>query len=282
MKELIEFLFFNFFKIDQIFLYKSQRFNFLIEKSKFINSSNSIDIQEGVNLMVPIGCSKPLIRIGGEGDGSYLVPDDLEKIDACFSPGTSLKKTFEDQLFKQYKIQSVLSDGSIDKKSLNLIEGYQVFQKKWVNDFNDKSTTTLQAWIDESNLSYSNNLLLQMDIEGSEYPSLLNTPNSCLKQFKIMVIEFHHLNRLDNERFLNQIFLPLMQKILLNFDCVHAHPNNCLPAVEMAGYKIPQVIELTFYRKDCNKGEKRVLIPHPNDIINCDSKPVLYLGEPWI
>ncbi len=33
--------------------------------------------------------------MGGENDGGYLVPDDLEGIEYCFSPGVSNIATFE-------------------------------------------------------------------------------------------------------------------------------------------------------------------------------------------
>ena len=39
-----------------------------------------------------------LIRIGGNSDGAYLVPDDLQGISCCFSPGVSDRKSFEDEL----------------------------------------------------------------------------------------------------------------------------------------------------------------------------------------
>src|SRR4051794_36195573 len=36
----------------------------------------------------------PLIRLGGEHDGGYLLPDDLDGIVACFSPGVSDEASF--------------------------------------------------------------------------------------------------------------------------------------------------------------------------------------------
>tara|TARA_Y100000991_G_scaffold54959_1_gene40146 strand:+ start:81 stop:941 length:861 start_codon:yes stop_codon:yes gene_type:complete len=281
-KSLFLFIFFKVLKLDAIFLYKNQIFNNLIERSNLIKESNYIDLINSIKLMVPIGCSRQLIRIGGDKDGAYLIPDDLDNIDACFSPGTSHKKLFEDHLANKYKIKSFLSDGSVKESSLDLIRNYQVFQKKWINDFDDKNTTTLSSWIEDMNHKNSKNLLLQMDIEGSEYNSLLYSSEACLKQFRILVIEFHDLYRLKNQRFLKQIFIPIMQRILNQFDCVHAHANNCLPFMKIANFDIPQVIELTFYRKDCNKGIKKKYIPHPKDIVNVPKNPKMVLGKPWI
>lgn len=280
-KSIFLFVFYRILKIDSLFLYKNQTFSNLIEKSNLIKESNLNDLIDSIYFMVPIGCSKQLIRIGGEKDGAYLVPDDLNFIDACFSPGTSYKKKFEDHLANIYKIKSFLSDGSIDESKLDLIDNYQFFQKKWIHDFEDKNTTTLSSWVKSTSYKNSKNLLLQMDIEGCEYNSLLNTSDSCFKQFRIMVIEFHDLYRLKNQRFLNQIFIPLMQRILNQFDCVHAHANNCLPFLKISNFNVPQVIELTFYRKDCNQGLKRVFIPHPDDIINIPKNPKMLLEKPW-
>ena len=57
-------------------------------------------------LLKPKASKTPLIRIGGDMDGSYLVPDDLDGIAACFSPGVNRIKYFEDFLTDRYGIQS--------------------------------------------------------------------------------------------------------------------------------------------------------------------------------
>jgi hypothetical protein len=45
--------------------------------------------------LYPMSTDKELIRLGPEGDGGYLVPDDLAEIEACFSPGVSVISGFE-------------------------------------------------------------------------------------------------------------------------------------------------------------------------------------------
>lgn len=59
-------------------------------------------MRQAIELMVPKGCSKELIRIGGSGDGAYLLPDDLTAIDACFLPGVSTLVNFELQLAEDF------------------------------------------------------------------------------------------------------------------------------------------------------------------------------------
>lgn len=52
-------------------------------------------LQEFLGAVRPKKTNHLLIRIGGEGDGGYLVPDDLGGINSCFSPGVSFVADFE-------------------------------------------------------------------------------------------------------------------------------------------------------------------------------------------
>ena len=282
MRQLVKVITQKILKLDLLFLYNIQRLNRFLDHSDHIQNSNPIDVEEALKLTVPVGCSKTLIRVGGNSDGAYLLPNDLAGIEACFSPGTSNIKAFEDELAESYQIRSFMTDGSVKSESLNLVKGYQYFQEKWINGFNDKNSMTLSSWIYNAKLVNSNNLLLQMDIEGAEYESIITTSESTLKQFRIIVIEFHNLDYLRNERFLNQRFVPVMRRILQNFDCVHAHPNNSSPLYNICGFEVPKTLELTFYRKDCNEGTKRKFIPHEKDIKNDPMQEQIHLGIPWI
>ena len=280
LKYLIIKLFYK-FKLDLLYFQKKDRFELVLENSQYSPISKNEDIVNAIKTIIPVGCNKELIRVGGDGDGAYLLPNDIYQIDACFSPGTSSHKFFEDDLANIYNVKSFLSDASVNESELDLIENMQFFQKKWIGDFNSKDTLTIEQWIKNCGHKNSNNLLLQMDIEGCEYSSIISIPEEQLKKFKIIVIEFHDLDRLIKARFLNHIFMPVMNKILEYFDCVHAHGNNNCGIVEMAEIKVPKVIELSFYRKDLNIGKKEKLIPHPLDILNVSSLPPLILDNIW-
>ena len=53
------------------------------------------DVQNLINALHPRTVAKGLIRLGPEGDGGYLIPNDLAGISACFSPGVSAVSGFE-------------------------------------------------------------------------------------------------------------------------------------------------------------------------------------------
>jgi len=233
-----------------------------------------------------------LVRVGGDRDGSYILPDDLSGVEACFSPGVNNFKHFEDQLSREYRMQCHLCDGSsdLDLFETPLIPGLQTFKKKWLAPSSNELSISLEEWIDEMCASPDSDLLLQMDIEGAEYAILESIDHEVLRRFRVLVLEFHGLHRAIYEpSVLFQICIPLFEKISRDYVCVHAHPNNCIPY----GHPIPgkqaclyELIELTFLRRDRfmlvpQSRYHAVNLPHPLDIVNFPSSPLLFLEPEW-
>lgn len=67
----------------------------------------------------PLATGHPLIRLGSQGDGCYLVLEDLESIAAYFSPGVDDRASFESSLI-QRGIPCYLDDGSVDRAPIAL------------------------------------------------------------------------------------------------------------------------------------------------------------------
>ena len=234
---------------------------------------------------VPHTCGHDLIRIGGSRDGAYLVPNDLEGISACFSPGVSNQKDFEDELADRYGIKSYMCDFTSDVEKLRtpLREGMQFFEKKWLSSEPSADALTLDDWVPRCT-GPDDDLLLQMDIEKAEYQVLLGVSEAILQRFRIVVIEFHVLQELVNSAFLEGVCKPVLLKLCKYFDCVHVHPNNNSRMVWDVGpsLKVPSLLELTFLRRDrCHRTADAAMVPHPLDILNVSSRPRIILGPPW-
>src|SRR5690606_27122638 len=84
---------------------------------------------------------------------------------------------------------------------------------------------SLDDWIRE--LAPDGDLLLQMDIEGAEYRTLLSVPDDTLARFRIIVIEVHWLAFIQSALVLDNVMAPFFRKLGRLFSVVHAHPNNC-------------------------------------------------------
>jgi hypothetical protein len=226
----------------------------------------------------PYGCAAPLIRIGGNGDGGYLIPDDLEGIEYCFSPGVNYTAQFEDELANR-NIHSFLADYSVEQPPIMRPEF--VFDRRFIGANDDGKFMTLAAWTHKYLPGYAGELLLQMDIEGGEYEVLLSTPLALLASFRIIVLELHWLDRLFDP-FAFGIMKACFEKLLSRFYVVHLHPNNCSGMSEHHGIEIPWVIEMTLYNRSRSEpGAHCHDFPHPLDADNCRGRPSFILPQCW-
>jgi hypothetical protein len=227
----------------------------------------------------PIDGGIKLIRLGGNNDGGYLVPDDLEGIKYSFSPGVSNIANFEHECLER-GIVSFLADYSVENPPLAL-EGCH-FLKKFVGAYNNDQFITLEKWVAESlPPGFREDMILQMDIEGAEYETLLATPISVLERFRILVIEFHHFHNLDNKEYYNLVNATI-EKINEYFEPVHLHINNYEGVTNVNGVLMPSVIEMTYLRKDRVKGNKKLsVLPHQLDQPNNPAREDVALPENW-
>ena len=235
------------------------------------------ELQSLLNKLKPISCGKELIRLGPEGDGGYLVPDDLAGIKACFSPGVGRISGFEWDCANM-GMNVFLADKSVEKQP----ESHELFQytKKYIGVTTNDDFMTLDDWVASSIPESQDELLLQIDIEGSEYEVFLGASDQLLKRFRIIVAEFHQLDQLWNKPFFN-LTSRVFYKLLQTHSCVHNHPNNCCDSVKNGSIEIPLVTELTFLRNDrVNNSSFINTFPHPLDCDN-SGKPPLYLPKCW-
>lgn len=225
----------------------------------------------------PVATNRPLIRIGGDGDGGYLVPDDLEGIGACFSPGVADTATFETELAAR-GIPCFMADYSVDAPPVR--NPLFHFEKKFLGPAEDGIYMTLENWVRKSGVG-SADLLLQMDIEGAEYGVLFDTSAETLRRFRIIAIEFHGLHALCDKFGFDLINLSFM-KLLKDFEVVHIHPNNRAAPVRLGPYGIPPLLEITFLRKDRIASKMPVdRFPHPLDRISYAAWADVPLPECW-
>jgi hypothetical protein len=234
------------------------------------------ELQEFIKSIRPVKTKFNLIRVGGANDGGYLVPNDLEGIEACFSPGVDVTASFEVDLCKR-GIGSHLADASVDEPPSGFTP--LSFTKKYLAGVNDDVNMTLRDWVHSKNPT--GDLLLQMDIEGSEYTTIIATPQGILNKFRIIVIEIH-----DTNTWFNPIAWETVQtffaKLTKDHYVVHNHPNNNCGQVSADGLLLPRVFELTLIRKDrCEPLGYCDEFPHPLDAPNVLDKDNLVLPEGW-
>jgi hypothetical protein len=230
-----------------------------------------------IRALRPLDSGVPLVRLGPDGDGGYLVPNDLAGIDYAFSPGVSNESGFEAALANR-GARIFLADFSVDRPAQE--HPQFAFTKKFVGCVSNDMYITLDEWKSSNLPDHGGDLLLQMDIEGAEYETLMSASPALLAQFRIMVIEFHYLQDLWN-RPVFELASWVFRKLLQTHSVVHIHPNNCCGSVKSRGLEIPRIAEFTFYRNDRLRQQTYAqTFPHSLDRDNT-RKPTLPLPAYW-
>lgn len=226
----------------------------------------------------PLTTECELIRLGPSGDGGYLVPNDLSGLLACFSPGVSHVSLFEQDCADR-GLRVFLADKSV-KKPRQEHELFH-FTRKHVGAVAGQEVMTLDDWVATSLPGSRGELLLQMDIEGSEYETLLAASPALLERFRILVVEFHHLEKLSSEPFFG-LARRVFEKLLVSHQVVHLHPNNFCGSEQRGGLEIPRVLEITWLRRDRVLNPRPATsFPHPLDADNDPGQPPLPLPRCW-
>jgi hypothetical protein len=243
-----------------------------------LDESGFENVKMLINKLQPFQTNFPLRRLGLDRDGGYLVPDDLEGISACFSAGVGNTYHFEKACF-DLGMEIFMVDKSA-KRPEKIPADYH-FLSKFIGPFDDADFITLDSWVNEYLSDKQSDLLLQMDIESAEYISLLSLSDALLQQFRVIVIEFHSLQKLWEFEFF-QMAKAVFEKLLLHHTCVHIHPNNYALPYELKGVAIPPVLEFTFLRNDrITQKSPATDFPHPLDFKNVKRLEDYALPEVW-
>jgi hypothetical protein len=240
--------------------------------------TDTVALVDLMRRLSPRDCGFDLVRVGSERDGGYLVPDDLKGIEYCFSPGVNTSADFESQL-ADLGIKSFLADYSVISPPVHRPEF--TFDRMFLGPFDKENWFTLSSWKNKYLKDYRGDLILQMDIEGFEYETILTTPMELLRQFRIVIIEFHGLDRLFDSFVFGRLS-SCFDKLLEAFCVVHIHPNNSGETILRGEIEIPEMMEFTFLNRSRVKAMTPAFqFPHPLDRDNSFTARPLVLANCW-
>lgn len=222
------------------------------------------------------------IRIGSDNDGGYIIVDLPTKYDCFISCGVNDDINFEEQFISKYGVTCEAFDGTISNipKHVNNL----IFNNINIGIDNTDKTSNLKYLIDKFT-----NIMLKMDIETFEFRWIDILTKEDLNKFKQIVIEFHF--PFDDYSLPNHDIptssdfkMNILKKISETHYLIHFHPNTAVGTKMYQNYKVPNVFECTYIRKDCqnNIGYNNITIPHPLDMKNRVGDNEIYLsGYPF-
>lgn len=223
---------------------------FVLEQKSYIicKSTQEKDLAELISYLEPKATNIPLKRIGGVGDGAYLLPEDFQGIALCLSPGSNQQWAFERDIFDRYEIPSAIMDRA-ENMPHDLYPEIK-FTDSWLGTHDNSQFTSISTWLSRLNLDHESELMLQMDIEGAEYENILAMPLEILNRFRIMVIEFHYSHRYTNGELFQEFYSKVFSRLKENHEVVHFHANNSCGDWNFRDFSLPIVFELTLLRRD--------------------------------
>ena len=176
-------------------------------------------------------------RFGRDHDGGYVMVDDLTSNDFLISMGIANDVSFEQDLSALIK-GSHMYDFSISNLPSTVPNG-SLFREKVGADSRHIF----------SKVRPGTDIILKVDIEGSEWELFRRLPSSDLLRCRQIVMEIHWA--IVNP-YISAPNMPVevLEKLSDTHQLVVAHPNNYGSIVMVDGVRVPQVIELTWLRRE--------------------------------
>ena len=132
------------------------------------------------------------VRCGSHNDGGYVFAELNGEYDCYISAGISNEESFSRDFINKYNMNEYNCfgfDGTINNYPYQYTNKIS-FIKKNINSFNDNNNSNLSFLINKYN-----NIFLKIDIEGGEYPWLLQIDETQLEKFKQIVFTIPRINR---------------------------------------------------------------------------------------
>jgi hypothetical protein len=210
---------------------------------------------------------EPIQRIGGLGDGSYVLAGNHFNECLLVSGGISNNNEFEIELANM-GATGFQFDGSISHPPK--LHERLGFRQAYVG--RRSGFLSLQE-MTRDGLKFMNMhptaKILKLDIEGSEWDLLAGED---LADFDQIIIEMHGL--FEVMRINGNLKLQVLNNLVENFYTIYANGNNCCGFTNIGGYPIPNIAEFSFVnkRKFTRKGAAKV---NPPPIVNIPGRPPL-------
>lgn len=210
----------------------------------------------------------PRKRLGGKGDGGYVIIDLSQNYDVLLACGIGGIFTFEDDFLDIYEIPCYAFDGTVDIFPRTKHNVHWFFKN--IEGYNSDKTNNLQGL-----LELYNNVFLKMDIEGSELSFFESLEEKHLQSINQMVIEFHWP--------FSEKHMEMFHKINTTHVMVHLHGNNNCGMRIYNNTIMPDVFECTYIHKKYFKETPQrntELLPTIYDTPNLAGLPDLPLNFP--
>jgi hypothetical protein len=183
-----------------------------------------------------------LNRYGSKHDGGYILAELGIRYGNLISFGVGDNIDFEISLSPMVDAIE-LFDHTVDKLPSGINNA--TFHKIGLSDKCSDKFVNLESITPNT----GTNKILKIDIEGDEWKSLANVNCETLNSYAQIVLELHDLLDINNPATLRN-YVSVLSLLRKNHDLIFVHGNNWSQVQMVHGYLFPDVLEVTFLRRD--------------------------------
>jgi hypothetical protein len=191
-----------------------------------------------------------LQRVGGALDGAYVMAP-ISAAEGALSIGVGHDVSW-DQAIAAQSIAVHMFDPTVDGLPEPVPGG--VFHRIGIGStagvLDGMELRTLPELMTLAGMADSHELLLKVDVEGAEWSSLYSTD---FAPFQQVLLEMHDLSRLQDEAAADEV-LQTVRSLTITHLPVHVHANNEGAFNRYDGRWFPDVIEVSYVRRDLLEG----------------------------
>jgi hypothetical protein len=191
--------------------------------------------------LVVYQCDKLKTRVGSKHDGGYVIIDDIGDYDFYFGLGVGDNPEFDNQFVSKYNVSGFCYDNTIN--NLPSFDNRLTYINKNISGVESSDAHTNL----EAETAPYKNIFLKIDIEGYEWQWFKHMSDEHMQRYKQIVVEFHDWN---TEGTTSEDKVYVFKRLATHFHLLHAHGNNHGDMKNYDGVSLPNVIELTYVRKD--------------------------------
>lgn len=228
-------------------------------------------VYEALRLFVPVdvpGVAKR--RIGGVGDGGYVLLDRLDPAQWVMSFGIGPSVSFDLEM-AQAGHRILMFDHTID--ALPGAHPHFAWHREGVAGVSEPEAALFSLEDHMAKLpERAVDPILKMDVEGAEWEAIGVAPPALLARFAQITLEFHDLLKLDQPE-VNARVQTALRALLVDFAPVHVHGNNFGTLGSVGGFACVDTLEVTYARRDLFPTmPSATLYPTPHDTPNFDER----------
>jgi hypothetical protein len=255
-------------------------FSFLANSIPIVmNHPSPQSVQRLLSLLRPLDVVGPsLVRKGRNGDGGYVMLDaGIEGV--AYSLGVNDEVSWDVDMVKAgcqvYQYDHTVSSAPVTHPSIH-------FFKTGIAAENspDGVFKSLEYLLETNGHRGRRDLILKMDIEGSEWEVIEGLQTSTLDQFSQILAEWHfpEFSNIADPEELERV-LSVFEKLNQTHQVIHVHANNYGRMGIIGGVSLVEGLEVTYLRRDGYQFKPcRRLFPTPLDCPNNACLPDYPLG----